>query len=267
MTKSILNYILVLCGLIFSVLTTGCSDDRTENGKESEPAELLIFCGAGLQPPIAELAEIFANENNLKVLTDYAGAEVLLSKARLSKRGDIYIPGDKGYVDLAATNGLILSQKSVCYYVPTVFVQKGNPSQIKGIKDLLRPGIKLGLGNPDYIPVGRKARQIFEKNGISWKSIETNLRFQSATVNELCLQIQAKSLDAVIVWDAVAQRYSKYGELIPVPRQQNVLSTVDAGVLKFTENRELADKFVDFLCSEDGRAVFSKLNYRVDLPE
>jgi len=262
-----LKVALVICGLISSVLITGCSDERADNGRESAQTELLIFCGAGLQPPISELAEIFANENNLKILTDYAGAEVLLSKARLSKRGDIYIPGDKGYVDSAAAKGLILSQNSVCFYVPTIFVQKGNPREIKEIKDLLRPGIKLGLGNPDYIPVGRKARQIFEKNGISWKRIETNLKFQSATVNELCLQIQARSLDAVIVWDAVAQRYSKYGELIPIPRQQNVSSTVDAGVLKFTENCELAEKFVDFLCSEDGRAVFRKLNYRVDLPE
>lgn len=267
MTKGILTHIVVLCGLSCFVLTSGCRDERAETGKESSQAELLIFCGAGLQPPIAELTKQFAKNNDLEILTDYAGAEVLLSKARLSKRGDIYIPGDKRYVDQAAANGLILSQTSVCYYVPTIFVQKGNPKKIKGIKDLLRPGIKLGLGHPDYIPVGRKARQIFEKNGISWKRIETHLRFQSATVNELCLQIQAKSLDAVIVWDAVAQRYSKYGEMIPIPREQNAISTVDAGVLKFTENIELADKFLQFLCSEDGRAVFSKHNYRLDLPE
>ncbi len=262
-----LKNVLVLCAFVLSVLTSGCGGEKANNNNELAQGEFLIFCGGGMRPPIAELAEAFSKENKIEVLIDYAGAEVLISKARLSKRGDIYIPGDKGYVDLAATNGLIFSQASVCYFVPTVFVQKGNPREIKSLKDLIRPGIKLGLGNPQYIPIGRKSKKILENNNFSWDDVEANLKFQSATVNELCLQIQAKSLDAVIVWDAVAHTYSKYGDLITIPHDQNVISTVDAGVLKFTNNRELSDKFVDFLRSRDGRSVFRKHNYRVDLPE
>ena len=262
-----LGYLLVLFGAVIAVIVCGCGGQKSAADKNSGKKEFLIFSGGGLRLPVAELADTFGEENGVNVLTDYAGAEVLISKAKLSKRGDIYIPGDKEYVDLAATKGLILSQKSVCYFVPTILVQKGNPKKITGLKDLTRPGIKLGLGNAQYIPIGRKSKRILAKNGISWADIETNLKFQSATVNELCLQIQAKSLDAVIVWDAVAHCYAKYGDQIAIPRDQNVVSTVDAGVLKFTRNRKLAGEFVDFLRSERGRAVFRKHNYRVDLPE
>ncbi len=265
--KTGLKNALVLCVFVVSVLMSGCGREKANSNKEPAQEELLIFCGGGLRPPIAELAGAFAKENKVEVLIDYAGAEVLISKARLSKRGDIYIPGDKGYVDFAATNGLIIAQKSVCYFVPTIFVQKGNPKEIKSLKDLIRPKIKLGLGNPQYIPIGRKSKNIFRNNSIAWDDVEANLKFQSATVNELCLQIQAKSLDAVIVWDAVAHSYSKYGDLITIPHKQNVVSTVDAGILRFTDNRELADKFVSFLRSEDGRGVFRKHNYRVEFPE
>jgi molybdate transport system substrate-binding protein len=235
-------------------------------GEGSQGKDLFFFCGAGIRPPAVELAETFARENGVTVVTDYAGAEVLISKAKLSRCGDVYMPGDKGYVDLAAREGLILTQRPVCYFVPTILVQKDNPRKIGGLKGLVEPGVRIGLGDEKAVPVGRLSRTIFERNGIPWADVEKNLKFKSLTVNELGMQIQAGSLDAVIVWDAVARYYAKYGDEVPIPAGENVLSTVDAGVLKFTKNRELAEKFVDFMCSEQGRAVFRKHNYRVEPP-
>ena len=78
--------------------------------------------------------------------------------------------------------------------------------------DLVKPEIKLGLGDEKACAIGRKCKAIFEKNNISWEDVEKNLKFQSMTVNELGIQIQAKSLDAVIVWDAVAGYYAEHGD-------------------------------------------------------
>ena len=117
------------------------------------------------------------------------------------------MPGDKLYVDLAAEQGLILSRKRICYFVPTILVQKGNPKNISGLRDLVRPGVRLGLGNPEACAIGGISKKILEKNDIPWPDIERNLLFQSATVSELGMQIQAQSLDAVIVCDAVAVYY------------------------------------------------------------
>lgn len=85
--------------------------------------------------------------------------------------------------------------------------------------------------------------------------------------DELGMQIQAKALNAVIVWDAMARYYSKYGDAIPIALEKNVISTVDIGVLKFTKHRELAEKFVEFVVSEQGQAVFKKHNYSTEPPE
>lgn len=241
----------------------GC-EKKQPGRRPPEKTELLLFCGAGLRPPVAELAETFGREKGIEVATDYAGAEVLLSKIKLGNQGDLYMPGDREFVCQAADEGLILHQESVCYFVPTILVQKGNPKKISSLHDLLKPGIKLGLGHPHNLPVGRIAKKIFEKNKISWTDVERNLKFQSATVNVLGMQIQAKSLDAVIVWDAIARYYSEHGEEVPIPLEQNVISTVDVGVLKFTSNRHLAEEFVEFAASEQGRAIFKKHLYSVD---
>lgn len=254
-----------LAAVIVCLVSPGC--DKGESAEESFGSRsLLVFCGAGIRPPVAEVAEIFTRETGANVDVDYAGHQVLLSKIKLGGQGDIYMPGDKHYVDQAAGEGLILSRRSVCYFVPTILVQKGNPKKIHSLHHLVRPGVRLGLGDVRTCAIGRKCRKIFQKNNIPWRDVERNLQFQSATVSELGMQIQAQSLDAVIVWDAVAKYYSRHGEEVLIPTEQNVISTVDAGILKSTGNRALAERFLEFITSDRGRSIFRKHQYRVEPP-
>ena len=250
--------------IIPAVLFIGCNDK--EDG-QSTPEELLLYCGAGIRPPADELVETFGREHGVKIALDYAGSEILLSKIKLIRRGDLYMPGDKHYVEQAAQADMILSQRSVCYWVPTILVRKGNPKEIHGLNDLLKPGIKLGLGDPEACAIGRTSKKILEKNNIKWENIQKNLVFQSLTVNELGMQIQAQALDAVIVWDATAKYYSEHGDEIPIAIENNIISTVDIGVLKFTKHQELAEMFVDFVTSEAGNAILKKHHYSTEPPE
>lgn len=252
--------------IVSAFLFIGCDSKDSENDLPKE-SELLLYCGAGIRPLVDELIEIFGREYGVKIIPDYAGSEVLLSKIRLIRQGDLYMPGDKYYVEQAAMEDIILSQRSVCYWVATILVQKGNPKEIRGLEDLLKPGVKIGLGNPEACAIGRTSKQILAKNNIAWEDIEKNLVYQSLTVNELGIQIQTKSLDAVIVWDAMARYYSKYGDEVPIAVENNIISTIDIGVLKFTKDKALAEKFVEFLTSERGQAIFKRNNYRISPPE
>jgi molybdate transport system substrate-binding protein len=241
----------------------GCKAEKSD----SETKELLLYCGAGIRPPVQQIAEAFEREHGVKIVTDYAGSEVLISKIKLARQGDLYMPGDKHYVELAAQEGLILSQQSVCYFVPTILVRKDNPKNINGLRDLLADGLKLGLGDAKACAIGRKTRQIFAKNNIPWEDVEKNVAFQSFTVNELGMQIQAGSLDAVIVWDAIARYYSEHGTEVPIPVEENVISTVNIGILTFTKDRSLAGQFVKFAASERGQNIFKQHNFRTELPQ
>jgi ABC-type molybdate transport system substrate-binding protein len=95
---------------------------------------------------------------------------------------------------------------------------------------------------------------------------EYDVAFQSLTVNELGTQIQAGSLDAVIAWDAIARYYNEYGTELPIPVEENVISTVNIGILSFTKNRSLAEQFVKFTASRSGQGIFKHHNYRTEPP-
>ncbi len=254
--------------LCLVALSAGCGKEARLGGPSAaKKPELMVFVGAGIRPPVDELAQVFGQERGVQVLLDYAGSEVLINKIKLGKSGDVYMPGDKHYVDQAADEGMIVSQTAVCYFVPTILVRKGNPKKIAGLADLLKPGVRLGLGDARACAIGRKSQGIFEKNGIAWSDVEKNLEYQSLTVNELGMQIQAGSLDAVIVWDAVAVTYARHGDQVPIPADENIISTVDAGVLAFSQQPELAKQFIDLAKSDRGRDIFKRNGYRVDPPE
>ena len=91
--------------IVSAVLFISCD---SKEGGQSAPEELLLYCGAGIRPPADELIEIFEREYGIKIAPDYAGSEVLLSKIKLIRRGDLYMPGDKHYVEQAAQADMIL---------------------------------------------------------------------------------------------------------------------------------------------------------------
>jgi len=123
-----LKKVTIIVIVAMGVLLCGCKAENSEES-DSEAKELLLYCAAGIRPPADELVEIFGREYGVKVAPDYAGSEVLLSKIKIARRGALYMPGDKHYIEQAAQEDMALSRRSLCYWVPTIFVQKGNPKK------------------------------------------------------------------------------------------------------------------------------------------
>ena len=259
--------------LLMALFVTGCqpagdsSAARDSSAAASNGPRLLLYCGAGIRPAADEIVKAFEQAQGVTVECDYDGSERLLARMKLSAVGDVYMPGDVQYVQQAAEQGLVTSHKNACYFIPVILVQKGNPKKIQSLADLTRPGIDVGLGNPEVCAVGHKSLKLFEKNAIAMEDVQKNVRFQALTVNDLGNHIKLGQLDAVIVWDAMAAYFADSGEVVEIPPDKNVVSTVAAGVLKSSQRPELASKLVEFIASEEGRAIFRKHHYTTELPE
>jgi len=228
--------------------------------------KLLLYCGAGIRPPVAEMAAEFGKRHAVEVECDYAGSNILLSRLKLTRRGDLYMPGDVHYVEQAEEEGLIASKRKACYFIPVILVKKGNPKGIGGLADLARPGVKLGLGDPKACAIGRKSVKIFQKAGIPASENKKNTVFSSLTVNELGLHVKAGKIDATIVWDATAAYYADVAEVVRIPTEKNVISTVPVAVLGFSKHKALAEEFARFVCSEEGKRIFRKHGYTTEEP-
>ena len=199
-----------LCGW----LASSCAP---EGGRDDAKPELLFFCGAGLRAPVAEAVAAFEKENAVTIATDYAGSEHLLGKIKPSRTGDLFLPGDSGYVDLLAGSGLVKSRRTVCWFAPAILVAKGNPKGIRSLEDLMRPELKVGVGDENACAIGPVTREIFRKNGFDWGEATKRFAYASPTVNALGEHIVVGSLDAAIVWDGVAMGYAEKADVVLHP--------------------------------------------------
>jgi len=226
-----------------------------------------LYCGAGIRPPVEELAREFGERHGVTIEVDYAGSEVLLGRIKLTGQGDLYMPGDRHYIEQADEAGLIAAEKTkdVCYFVPVILVSKECPHDIQSLDDLKNPELNIGLGDPKACAVGRKTIKLLEANGIDKDDL--NVVTLALTVNDLGNQVALGSLDAAIVWDAVAQRFSDKTVTVKIPRAKNIISTVPIAVLKSSKHPKLAEQFVEFVASERGTEVFRKHHFTTSLDD
>ncbi len=228
--------------------------------------ELLIFAGSASKPPLDEAARLFEKKKKVKVNIVYGGSGFVLSQMKLTKRGDLYFPGSSDYMQKAIRDGVVYkdSKKIIVYLVPSINVQKGNPKNIKSLKDLTKPGIRVAIANPNGVCVGAYAVEIIEKN-FSQKEKEAfrkNLVNYTGSCSKTASAISLKQADAVIGWRVFHYWDPDRIQNVPLKPNQIVrVGYIPIAISKFTKDKKLAKEFIDFLTSKEGKAVFAKYSY------
>lgn len=237
----------------------GCGDK-----KEEETETLRLYAGAGLRRAVDELVAEFEKETGIRVVPDYGGSGMIISRAQLDPQADLFMPGDVWYVDrLQEKAGLIESKTPVAYFVPVIIVAKGNPKNVRDVADFFREDVTVGLGNPKSCQVGRISERILEKSGLDRTKLDPK---ESVTVNELGVWVKTGDLDAAIVWDAIAANIADSVEVIEIPKDKNIISRVVVGLMKTSGNKDAARKFIDFMTGETGQAILRGKGYRTESP-
>ena len=243
---------ILLMILVCSVITPGCIDDT----QEQTPESLLVYCGAGMRKPMDEIGSLFEEECGVSVNYNYAGSNTLLAQMELTQRGDVYMPGATYYFDCARDKGLTDYEQLIAYHVPVIAVPGGNPANITSLDDLTKPEVEVILGDPKAAAIGKLGDKILEKNGI-YDVVDSNVIARGATVNELIIYISMKQADASIIWEDLVV-YSDKMEVVAIPVGQNIIKIVPIGTLTASEQNVTATKFVDFVASPEGKAIFEK---------
>lgn len=235
-------------------------------GTPPDKGHLLIYVGAAGKPPVEEAARIFEKKTGVRVDLNIGGSGVVLSQLKLTKKGDIYFPGSSDFMELAKRDGIVFpeTESRIVYLVPAINVQKGNPKDIKTLKDLTRHGIRIAIANPESVCVGIYAVEIIEKVF----SVEDKTAFRKNLVNytESCEKtanvISLKAVDAVIGWSVFEHWDPVRIKTIPLKAEEVIrVGYIPIAITKYTQNRLLAQQFINFLLSPEGKGIFRKYNY------
>ncbi|MFD3155703.1 molybdate ABC transporter substrate-binding protein [Haloimpatiens sp. FM7330] len=264
-TNKLLILLIMILSLVFSC---GCSDSN-KNTKESKKVKtsssqseqtLMVYSGAGLRKAMDEVGKKFKEKYGIQVQFNYANCSQVMSQLQLSNNGDVFVAGSKHYYDLANEKGLVEKRIDVAYHIPAIAVSKGNPKNIKSIKDLKKDGVKVILGDLKSTAIGRVSKKMLGKEKI-FNDVMKNVEATTATVNELIVHLSMNEADAAIVWADTIYNL-KNVQAVSIPKDKNIIKTVPITILKNSKKKELAKKFQDFVVSEEGKKCFENHGFK-----
>jgi molybdate transport system substrate-binding protein len=247
--------ILLLVGLLIFIPFSGCA--------KGEQKTITTFCGAASKPAMDEAANAFEEKTGIKVYCNYGGSGTALSQMKLSKSGDLYIPGSPDYIPKAERDGVIDNKtvKIVAYLVPVIAVQHGNPRNIQSLADMAKPGITVGIGNPEAVCLGLYAVEILDYNHLL-ADVGRNIVTQAESCEKTATLLSLKSVDAVIGWHVFHDWDTDNIDVVYLkPEQLPRIAYIPAAISTYAKDRESAQKFIDFLVSKQGQEIFRKWGY------
>lgn len=233
-------------------------EETAKDTDKKEDSDLLIYAGAGLKKPMEKIKTSFEKENDKKLNIIYAGSGQLLGQLEQSGKGDIFIVGSKATYDTAIEKDLAQEGVGIAHHTPVIVTAKGNPKNIKSLKDLSNEGIKVALGEPEANAIGKTSVKIFEKNKI--EGIEENVVVKTATVNELYQAIDNGNADVAIVTRDGALGNDNL-EIIEIPEGENIDQIINAGILKSTKDEKTSEEFMKFLTSDESIGYFKEFGF------
>jgi len=166
--------------------------------------ELTFFAGSVNRRALEPVIQRFEAREGVRVNTVYNGCGILTAQMRAIGAGDhrgfpdVYIACDEYYLDTVAElfePGTRVSETDI-----VLVVAKGNPKAIQGLDDLVRPGIRVAIGQPDQCTIGVLSRRLLEDAGLYQPLLKQNVVTQTATSAMLVPAVTTRAADVVLAY-------------------------------------------------------------------
>jgi len=236
---------------VLALFIAGCAKPAAEN-------RLRVLCGTSMAKPMQKIAKEFEKTNAATVEFDLGGSETLLPKVLVSDPGDVYVCHDPFEAKVRAA-GKLSSSVVPGWLCPIVVVVLDNPKKVRDWDDLVRPGLRLGIGDPRYSTCGEMFVGEARRRGLEEKLMR-NVVMQARGHGELATAVVVGSLDAAAVWNFVAPEYQGKLEKTAIAGDYPEVRVTVIGLAGSTRPA-LRDRFLEWCRRGESLAAFAEHGY------
>lgn len=184
-----------------------------------EKPTLLFYSGGVNRLAIDTTINNFEQREGVEVTRVYNGCGILVSQIKSGQQPDAYLTCDASF--MTQVQDQFESITSISRTDIVIATKKGNPKNIKSLKDLSQEGLQIGICNYEQSALGTLTKNLLESKGL-WDLIYKNVRSQTPTADLLVNQIRTGSLDAVIVYEANIANVKDKLDLIRLNEEQAI---------------------------------------------
>lgn len=218
---------------------------------------LTIFAASSLTDAFTELKLRFESQFQSNVILNFAASSTLAAQINAGAPADIFASAD-------IENMIkVVNETHHVVFAKNKLVVISNHPQIQTLTDLSGLDYLLVLA-AEEVPAGRYAREALSNLealyglGYADKVLE-NLVSNEANVRQAVSKVVLGEADVAIVY--ITDVYAKDLRVIEIPEAYNVRAEYPIAVLPNSQNKDLAQSFVDFVLSREGQDILSKYGF------
>lgn len=226
---------------------------RTSKGDVWSPApELLMHAGSMLRPAVEKTIADFEAREGVTVTRVYNGCGILVAGMKAGARPDLYFACDEQF--MKDVQDIFAPSASISLNQLVIVVPKGNPHGVKRLRDLAKPGLRVGVGHEKQCALGQITAETLKFDG-SLGAVMNNVVVQVPAGDMLINQLKAKGLDAAVAYVSNVASSGDILEAYPVDLPCAIASQPVA-VAKDTRYPELAKRLMAAFSSERSKERF-----------
>lgn len=226
---------------------------------------LFVYGPGGPAPAMKEAAAAFEKRTGTKVELTAGPTPSWIGKAQES--ADVIYSGSETMMTdfTVAMGGRMVEQTIVPLYLRplAILVRPGNPKRIKGVKDIVLPGIRILVVN------GAGQNGVWEdmagrKGDIDMvRAMRTNIA-SYAPNSALARQawIDHPEIDVWLIWNIWQVANPTLADLVPIESDYAIYRDTGVGLTLQGVRKPAAKAFVAFLRSTEGARIFKKWGWK-----
>lgn len=251
------------------VMTAGCGSSTDNTGGQTQDTstvqetKITIAAAASLEYSMKEkLIPMFEAENEgVTVEGTYDSSGKLQTQIEEGLGADVFFSAATKQMDALSEEGY-MDQSTIKNRLENklvLIVPESSELDIKEFKDVEK-GATIAIGDPESVPVGQYSKEALTSLGI-WDGIQDKISL-GTNVTEVLNWVAEGSADVGIVYATDAATTDKVKVIAEAPEGTLAEPVVyPVGVLDKSENKDVAKKFVEFLCSDEAGQVFEEYGF------
>ena len=217
---------------------------------------VTVYAAASCTSVIEEIAGVYADSTGQKILTRFGASGVLARTIEEGAPADLFISANALWMDelterdlLEPATARIVAWNRLVFVVPSDAMLPP-PAHAAAIVNLER----IAIGDPEAVPAGNYARQALTQMGV-WTFLERKL-VQAPDVRAVLALVERGEVDGGVVYATDARASRSVRVAFEFSESTHDPIAYPAAVLKQSRDVPAARRFLDFLSSPRGRAIF-----------
>lgn len=261
MIKKILSKVNVILAII--ILLCGCQQSEGETLGSTSEQEIIVLAAASLTDALQDIKQEFEQRfDGISILYSFGSSGNLVSQIEYGAPADLFIAASSLDMDALQKKDLLVEESRINLVSNqlVLIASKKSSQNIVSFTELQPDSItQLAIGNPESVPVGRYAQEVFEHLAV-WDKLQSKLVYAS-DVRQVLTYVETGNVDMGVVYMSDALR-SPHVQIVATA-ESGWHSPIDypVALLRHAEQKEASQAFLTFLASPEGKKILAEYGF------